>query len=120
MLFTPEVPALRRWRYWFGGLAIAEIAWFALLRPPFSGHFHAVLMLSLIPAAVVGYIYLLAAVSAFLDRLDWDYQMRQLIVVMLGLSVGFFLSALMTLSAAQLDAISHEHSVKADTDDDDE
>ena len=120
MLFTPQVPALRRWRYWFGGLAIAEIGWFTLLRPPLSGHFHAVLLLALIPAAVVGYIYLLAAVSAYLDRLDWDYQMRQLIVVMLGLSVGFFLSALMTLSAAQLDAISHEHVVNADTDDDDQ
>jgi len=119
MLFD-EVSALRRWRYWFGGLAIAEIAWFALLRPPFHGHFHAVLMLSLVPLAVVGYIYLLAAVSAYLDRLNWDYQMRQLIVVMLGLSVGFFLSALMTLSSAQLDAISHEHTVQADTDDDDE
>jgi len=119
MLFT-EVSALRRWRYWFGGLAIAEIAWFALLRPPLHGHFHAVLVLALIPLAVVGYIYLLAAVSAYLDRLNWDYQMRQLIVVMLGLSVGFFLSALMTLSAAQLDAISHEQIVNADTDDDDQ
>lgn len=120
MLFSPQVPALRRWRYWFGGLAIAEIAWFALLRPPLSGHFHAVVMLALIPLAVVGYVYLLAAVSAFLDRLDWDYQMRQLIVVMLGLSVGLFLSALMNLSAAQLDAISRDHAVHADTDDDDD
>lgn len=120
MIFAPQVPALRRWRYWFGGLAIAEIAWFVLLRPPLSGHFHAIFLLALVPLAVVGYVYLLAAVSAFLDRLDWDYQMRQLIVVMLGLSVGLFLSALMTLSTAQLDAISHEHVVKADTDDDDD
>ena len=120
MLFGPQVPALRSWRYWLGGLAIAEIGWFVLLRPPLSGHFHAVMLLALIPVAVVGYIYLLAAVSAFLDRLDWDYQMRQLIVVMLGLSVGLFLSALMTLSTAQLDAISREQALHADTDDDDQ
>jgi len=102
MLFTPKTPALRRWRLWFGALLIAEVGWFLLTRPPF--HFKSVFMLALIPVAVVGYVYLLAAVAAFLDRLNWDYQMRQVIVIMLGLSVGFFVSVLSTIATAQLEA----------------
>lgn len=103
MLLAPRTPALRRWRLWFGALLIAEIGWFALMRPPFHGQFHSLVTLALIPIAVVGYVYLLAAVAMYLDRLDWDYQMRQLIVVLLGLSVGFFLFALMTISTEQLE-----------------
>lgn len=108
MLFAPKTPALRRWRLWFGALLIAEVGWFVLTRPPFHGHLKSVFMLSLIPVAVVGYVYLLAAVAAFLDRLNWDYQMRQVIVVMLGLSVGFFVSVLSTIATAQLAAAAAE------------
>ena len=108
MLLAPKTPALRRWRLWFGALIIAEIGWFALMRPPFHGHFRSLLMLALIPIAVVGYVYLLAAVAMYLDNLNWDYQMRQLIVVLLGLSVGFFLFALMTITSAQLEASAAE------------
>ena len=104
MLLAPKTPALRRSRLWFGALLIAEIGWFALMRPPFHGHFRSLLMLTLIPLAVVGYVYLLAAVAVYLDNRDWDYGMRQLIVVMLGLSVGLFLFALMSISSAQLEA----------------
>ena len=104
MLLAPKTPALRRWRLWCGALIIAEIGWFALVRPPFHGHFRSLVMVALIPIAVVGYVYLLAAVAAYLDNRDWDYHMRQLIVVMLGLSVGFFVFALMTISTAQLEA----------------
>lgn len=104
MLFAPKTPALRRWRLWFGALAIAEVGWFLLVRPPFAGHFKSLLLLALIPVAVVGYVYLLAAVAAFLDSRDWDYQMRQVIVVMLGLSVGFFVFVLSSISTAQLEA----------------
>jgi hypothetical protein len=108
MLLAPKTPALRRWRLWFGALIIAEIGWFALMRPPFHGHFRSLVILALIPLAVVGYVYLLAAVAMYLDDLNWDYQMRQLIVVLLGLSVGFFLFALMTVSSAQLEASATE------------
>jgi uncharacterized membrane protein len=108
MLFAPKTPALRRWRLWFGALLIAEVGWFVLTRPPFHGHLKSVFMLSLIPVAVVGYVYLLAAVAAFLDNLNWDYQMRQVIVVMLGLSVGFFVSVLSTIATAQLEAAAAE------------
>jgi hypothetical protein len=87
---------------------VAEIGWFALMRPPFAGHFKSVLLLALIPIAVVGYVYLLAAVALYLDSRDWDYQMRQLIVIMLGLSVGFFVFALSTISTARLEASSAE------------
>jgi hypothetical protein len=104
MLLAPKTPALRRWRVWYGALIIAEIGWLALMRPPFHGHFRSLVMLALIPIAVVGYVYLLAAVAVYLDSRDWDYHMRQLIVVMLGLSVGFFVFALMTISTAQLEA----------------
>ena len=108
MLFAPKTPALRRWRLWFGALLIAEVGWFVLTRPPFSGHMKSVFMLALIPVAVVGYVYLLAAVAAFLDRMNWDYQMRQVIVIMLGLSVGFFVSVLSTVATEQLEAASAE------------
>ncbi|HUL46271.1 MAG TPA: hypothetical protein VLV25_04170 [Steroidobacteraceae bacterium] len=104
MLFAPKTPALRRWRLWVGALLIAEVGWFVLTRPPFHGHFKSVFMLALIPVAVVGYVYLLAAVASFLDNLNWDYQMRQVIVIMLGLSVGFFVSALSTVATEQLEA----------------
>jgi len=108
MLLAPRTPALRRWRLWFGALIIAEIGWFALMRPPFHGHFRSLVEVALIPIAVVGYVYLLAAVAVYLDSRDWDYQMRQLIVVMLGLSVGFFVFALMSISTAQLEASAAE------------
>jgi hypothetical protein len=108
MLFAPRTPALRQWRLWFGALLVAEIGWFVLVRPPFAGHFRSVLILALIPIAVVGYVYMLAAVAAYLDSRDWDYQMRQLIVILLGLSVGFFVSVLSTLSTAQLEASAAE------------
>ena len=104
MLLAPKTPALRRWRLWCGALIIAEIGWFALMRPPLHGHFRSLVMLGLIPIAVVGYLYLLGAVAVYLDSRDWDYQMRQLIVVLLGLSVGFFLFALMTISTQQMEA----------------
>ena len=104
MLLAPKTPALRRWRLWCGALIIAEIGWFALMRPPLHGHFRSLAMLALIPIALVGYVYLLGAVAVYLDSRDWDYQMRQLIVVLLGLSVGFLLFALMTISNAQLEA----------------
>jgi hypothetical protein len=104
MLLAPKTPALRRWRLWCGALIIAEIGWFVLMRPPLHGHFRSLVILALIPMAVVGYVYLLAAVAVYLDSRDWDYQMRQLIVVLLGLSVGFFLFSLMTISTAQLEA----------------
>ena len=108
MLLAPRTPALRRWRLWFGALIIAEIGWFALMRPPVHGHFRSLVMLALIPMAVVGYVYLLAAVATFLERRDWDYQMKQLIVVLLGLSVGFFLFALMSISTVQAEASAAE------------
>lgn len=103
VLFAPKTPALRRWRLWFGALLIAEVGWFVLTRPPFS-HMKSIFMLALIPVAVVGYVYLLAAVAAYLDKRNWDYQMRQVIVIMLGLSVGFFVSVLSTVATEQLDA----------------
>jgi hypothetical protein len=104
MLYAPKTPALRRWRLWAGALLVAEIGWFALMRPPFSGHLKSVLLLALIPVAVIGYVYLLAAVAAFLEQRDWDHQMKQVIVIMLGLSVGFFVSVLSAISTASIEA----------------
>lgn len=103
MRVSPEITALRRWRLWGWGLLIGEIVWFAIMRPRFSGNLHAVFVLSLVPLAVVGYVYLLAAISAYLEEREWEYWFRQLIVVMLGLSVGLFLSALMWLTESQVE-----------------
>jgi hypothetical protein len=98
MRITPENPALRRWRPWIGAVFIAEICWFALLRPRIAGNFGAVLVLALLPLTVVGYVYLMAAVSAYLADRDWEFRFRQLIVIMLGLSVGSFVFALLWLA----------------------
>ena len=103
MRVTPQNSILRRWHLWFGAALIAEIGWFLALHQRIGGGFGVHVKLTLPPLAVVGYIYLLGAVSVVLDELDWDYRMRQLIVIMLGLSVGFFVFALMTFTSGQLE-----------------
>ena len=102
MRVYPESSALKKWRLWFGGLLVAEIGWFLLLRPHARG-FRSIFTLALIPVAVVGYVYVLAAISAYLDQRDWEYRFRQLIVVMLGASVGFFMFALMWVVGQQFE-----------------
>lgn len=75
----------------------AEICWFALLRPH-ARSYGTLLLLALLPLTVVGYIYLMAAVSAFLAERQWDFRLRQMMVVMLGLSVGCFVFSLIWLA----------------------
>jgi hypothetical protein len=94
---TPETPALRRWRIWVGAVIVAQIGWFALLRPHVL-RYGTVFMLALLPLTVVGYVYLMTAVSAYLAERRWDFRLRQLIVVMLGLSVGCFVFSLLWLA----------------------
>lgn len=96
MRLTPQPPALRRWRVWLGGVAVAEIVWFLVLRP--RGGLHAFFVLALLPLTVVGYLYLMTAVSAYLSEREWDLRLRQIIVLMLGLSVGCFVFALLWLA----------------------
>jgi hypothetical protein len=98
MHITPDTPALRRWRLWVGAALVAEICWFALLRPRIAGNFGAVFTLALLPLTVVGYVYLMAAVSAYLVDRDWEFRLRQTIVIVLGLSVGCFVFALLWLA----------------------
>ena len=97
MRVTPKTPALLRWRLWVGALIVAEVCWFALLRPRIVS-FGTVLVLALLPLTVVGYVYLMAAVSAYLADQRWDFRLRQMIVVMLGLSVGCFVFSLLWLA----------------------
>lgn len=97
MRLTPDRPPLRRWRLWGGALIVAEVCWFALLRPRI-GSFSAAFLLALLPLTVVGYLYLMAAVSLYLADRQWDFRLRQMIVVMLGLSVGCFVFALLWLA----------------------
>ena len=97
MRLTPEIPALRRWRLWLGAIIVAEICWFVLLRPRIESY-RTVLVLALLPLTVVGYVYLMAAVSAYLADRRWDFRLRQMIVVMLGLSVGCFVFSLLWLA----------------------
>ena len=104
MRLIPDSPALRRWRLWLGAVLVAEISWFALLQPRIAGNFRTVLALALPPLAVVGYVYLMAAVSAYFADLEWDFRFRQMIVVMLGLSVGCFVFALLWLAKVHFEA----------------
>ena len=97
MRLTPDTPALRRWRPWLGALIVAEICWFALLHPRIRSY-RTVFVLALLPLTVVGYLYLMAAVSAYLADRRWDFRLRQMIVVMLGLSVGCFVFSLLWLA----------------------
>jgi len=80
-----------------GAVIVAEICWFVLLHPRI-GKYRTVLVLTLLPLTVVGYVYLLAAVSAYLAERRWDFRIRQLIVIMLGLSVGCFVFSLLWLA----------------------
>ena len=98
MRLTPETPALRRWRPWAAAVIVAEICWFALLHPRILAGFRTLLVLALLPLTVVGYVYLMAAVSAYLSNRHWDLRIRQMIVLMLGLSVGCFVLALLWLA----------------------
>ncbi|HEY6927929.1 MAG TPA: hypothetical protein VI653_30915 [Steroidobacteraceae bacterium] len=98
MRVTPAVPALRRWRSWAGALIVAEICWFALLRPRLLASLGSILLLALLPLTVVGYVYLMTAVSAYLADRQWDLRIRQMIVLMLGLSAGCFVFALLWLA----------------------
>ena len=97
MRLTPQTPALRRWRLWIGAAIVAEICWWALLRPRLDSY-GTVLVLTLLPLTVVGYLYLMAAVSAYLADQRWDFRLRQIIVIMLGLSVGCFVFSLLWLA----------------------
>ena len=85
-------------------LIVAEICWFVLLRPRL-GSFHAIFVLSLLPLTVVGYVYLMAAVSLYLSDRRWDFRLRQLIVVMLGLSVGCFVFALLWIAKVHFEGV---------------
>ena len=98
MRFTPDNPALRRWRLWAAAVLVAEICWFALLHPRIAGNLRTILGLALLPLTVVGYVYLMAAVSAYLVDRDWEFRLRQTIVIVLGLSVGCFVFALLWLA----------------------
>jgi hypothetical protein len=103
MHFTPDNPALRRWRLWGVAVLVAEICWFALLHPRIAGNLRTILGLALLPLTVVGYVYLMAAVSAYLVDRDWDFRLRQVIVIMLGLSVGSFVFVVLWLAKVHLE-----------------
>ena len=103
MRLTPDRPALRRWRLWVGAVLVAEICWFALLRPRIAGDFRTLLELALLPLTAVGYVYLMAAVSGYLAEREWDFRLRQMIVIMLGLSVGCFVFAVLWLAKVHLE-----------------
>ena len=102
MRIAPDTPTLRKWRLWIGAVIVAEICWFALLRPRSSSH-GTILLLALLPLTVVGYVYLMAAVSPYLGGREWDFRLRQMIVVMLGLSVGCFVFSLLWFARAHFE-----------------
>ena len=103
MYLTPANPALRRWRLWTGALIVAEICWFAVMRPRI-GSLGPIFILALLPLTVVGYVYLMTAVSVYLADRPWDLRLRQMIVVILGLSVGCFVFALLWLAKVHFES----------------
>jgi hypothetical protein len=107
MRLTPESPPLRRWRVWIGSVIVAEICWFVLLRPRMPASVRTVFVLALLPLTAVGYVYLMAAVSMYLANRRWDFRLRQVIVLMLGLSVGCFVFALMWLAKVRFEGELH-------------
>jgi hypothetical protein len=46
----------------------------------------------------------MAAVSAYLADRAWDFRLRQMIVIMLGLSVGCFVFAVLWLAKVHVEA----------------
>ena len=98
MRLIPDSPVLRKWRLWVAAAIVAEVSWFALLHPQTAGNLRGVLALALLPLTAVGYVYLMAAVSAGLANRAWDLRLRQMTVAMLGLSVGCFVFALLWLA----------------------
>lgn len=104
MRLTRDNPALVKWRWWFTAVVVAEIGWFVLLRPPGSTPFGTLVLLGLSPLAVVGYVYLMVAVSAVLNDRSWDYRFRQMIVLVLGISVGGFVLALVWLTKVRFES----------------
>jgi hypothetical protein len=104
MRLIPDSPALRTWRPWVGAVIVAEVCWFALLHPRIAGDLRAVLALALLPLAVVGYVYLMVAVSVYLGDREWDLRLRQMTVMMLGLSVGWFVFALLWLAKVHFES----------------
>lgn len=103
MRLARDIPVLQRWRPWAAAVVVAEICWFALLRPRTSGP-GTLLVLSLLPLTVVGYVYLMVAVSAYLADRRWDYRLRQMIVLMLGLSVGCFVFSLLWVAKVHFES----------------
>lgn len=101
---TRDTPALLRWRAWAGAALVAEIGWFVLLQPRLSASFHALFLLALLPLTVVGYVYLMVAVSVILAERDWEYRLCQMIVTILGLSCGLFVLALIWVTREHFSA----------------
>jgi hypothetical protein len=104
MRLARDVPALLRWRPWLGALAVAEVGWFLLLQPRSGAPFRTLFLLALQPLTIIGYVYLMVAVSSFLSERDWDLRLRQVIVLLLGFSCGFFVFALMWFTRVRFDA----------------
>lgn len=103
MRLARDIPVLQRWRPWVAALVVAEISWFALLRPRTSAP-GTLFVLALLPLTVVGYVYLMVAVSAYLADRRWDYRLRQMIVLMLGLSVGCFVFSLLWVAKVHFES----------------
>jgi hypothetical protein len=104
MQLSRDIPALKRWRWWLAAAAIAEVGWFALLRPRHSASFHTLFLLGLLPLTVVGYVYLMVAFSSYLEKSDWDYRLRQVLVLILGSSCAFFVVSLMWFTSERFGA----------------
>jgi hypothetical protein len=100
MRLTPHQSVLRNWRLWAAAIVAAELGWFALLHPLVPRSLRTVFVLALLPLALIGYIYLVGAVAVHLADRGWNPRLRQMIALILAISVGCFIFALLWITEA--------------------
>ena len=99
MAFTPNLWSLRTWPARLVAAVVAELIWFALLHPLVPRTLHAALVLALLPIVIVAYVYFIVGVLAGLSDAPLNVRFRQLLGLVLALSVGGLIFGL--LYAAQ-------------------
>jgi hypothetical protein len=82
--------------------AVAEGVWFALLHPLVPRTLHAALVLALPPFLIVAYVYFVLGLLARLGDIPWNVRLRQLIGLLLALSVGGLIFALLYVAENHL------------------
>ena len=102
MDFTPNHFLPRTWTGYLAAAAVAEGVWFALLHPLVPRTLHAALVLVLLPFLIFAYMYFVLGLLARLGDIPWNVRLRQLIGLLLALSVGGLIFALLYVAENHL------------------